>query len=125
MRRLLPRAGLVQRLANTLAFAAFLLILAFASGSASIASETIRIRPGFQQILERSGVSRLSVGNPEIVEAQPLPRDGGILVVGKRRGKPTLSCGKRVRGRCGTSKSDPERDRSSRMPGRSRAPFPA
>ncbi|HQT97715.1 MAG TPA: pilus assembly protein N-terminal domain-containing protein, partial [Thermodesulfobacteriota bacterium] len=59
--------------------AALSLILAFASGSASIASETIRIRPGFQQILERPGVSRLSVGNPEIIEAQPLPRDGGIL----------------------------------------------
>lgn len=69
------------------AFVALSLILAFASGSVSIASETIRIRPGFQQVLERTGVSRLSVGNPEIVEAQPLPRDGGILVVGKREGE--------------------------------------
>jgi pilus assembly protein CpaC len=82
MRRLLPRYGHC--------FAALFLILAFASGSASIASETIRIRPGFQQILERTGVSRLSVGNPEIVEAQPLPRDGGILVVGKKEGETDL-----------------------------------
>jgi pilus assembly protein CpaC len=66
------------------------LILVIASGSASTASETIRIRPGFQQILERTGVSRLSVGNPEIVEAQPLPRDGGILVVGKKEGETDL-----------------------------------
>ena len=82
MRRLLPRYGQ--------AFVALPLILAFASGSASLASETIRIRPGFQQILERTGVSRLSVGNPEIVEAQPLPRDGGILVVGKKEGETDL-----------------------------------
>jgi len=82
MRPLLPRSGR--------AFAALSMILAFASGSASIASEPIRIRPGFQQILERTGVSRLSVGNPEIIEAQPLPRDGGILVVGKREGETDL-----------------------------------
>ena len=68
-------------------FAAVFLILASASASESIASESIRIRPGFQKILERTGVSRLSVGNPEIVEAQPLPRDGGILVVGKKEGE--------------------------------------
>ena len=82
MRRLLPSSGG--------AFAALSLILAFASGTVSIASETIRIRPGFQQILERTGVSRLSVGNPEIVEAQPLARDGGILVVGKKEGETDL-----------------------------------
>ena len=82
MRRLLPGSGS--------AFAALSLILVFASGTVSIASETIRIRPGFQQILERTGVSRLSVGNPEIVEAQPLARDGGILVVGKKEGETDL-----------------------------------
>ena len=82
MRRLLP--------SSRGAFAALSLILAFASGTVSIASETIRIRPGFQQILERTGVSRLSVGNPEIVEAQPLTRDGGILVVGKKEGETDL-----------------------------------
>ena len=72
------------------AFAALFLILASASASESIAPESIRIRPGFQKILERTGVSRLSVGNPEIVEAQPLPRDGGILVVGKKEGETDL-----------------------------------
>lgn len=66
------------------------MILVFLSGPPSIASETIRIRPGFQRILERTGVSRLSVGNPEIIEAQPLPRDGGILVVGKMEGETDL-----------------------------------
>jgi len=70
--------------------AALSLLLALAPGSVSMASETIRIRPGFQRILERTGVSRLSVGNPEIVEAQPLPRDGGILVVGKKEGETDL-----------------------------------
>jgi len=82
MRRLLPR---VWR-----PVAALSLFLALATGSVSLASETIRIRPGFQQILERSGVTRLSVGNPEIIEAQPLPRDGGILVVGKKEGETDL-----------------------------------
>jgi pilus assembly protein CpaC len=82
MRHLLSHSGR--------AVAALSLLLAFASGSASLASETIRIRPGFQKILERHGVSRLSVGNPEIVEAQPLPRDGGILVVGKMEGETDL-----------------------------------
>jgi pilus assembly protein CpaC len=66
------------------------LILALASDAVSLASETIRIRPGFQQILERSSVSRLSVGNPDILEAQPLPRDEGILVVGKKEGETDL-----------------------------------
>ncbi len=70
--------------------AALSLLLVLAQGSVSLASETIRIRPGFQKILDRTGVSRLSVGNPEIVEAQPLPRDGGILVVGKKEGETDL-----------------------------------
>ena len=82
MRRLPPRTGP--------AIAALSLILAFAPGSASPGTETIRIRAGFQTILDRSGVSRLSVGDPEIVEAQPLPRDGGILVVGKKEGETDL-----------------------------------
>lgn len=82
MRCLLPRFGQ--------AIGTLFMILVFLSGPPSIASETIRIRPGFQRILERTGVSRLSVGNPEIIEAQPLPRDGGILVVGKMEGETDL-----------------------------------
>lgn len=82
MRPLPPRSGRIV--------AALSLLLVLAPGSVSLASETIRIRPGFQKILDRTGVSRLSVGNPEIVEAQPLPRDGGILVVGKKEGETDL-----------------------------------
>ena len=82
MIRLFPRAGRT--------IAALSLCLTLAPEAASLATETIRIRPGFQQILERSGVSRLSVGNPDILEAQPLPRDGGILVVGKKEGETDL-----------------------------------
>ncbi len=52
MRRLLPRFGRTM--------AALFLLLALEPGSVCLASETIRIRPGFQQILERSGVSRIS-----------------------------------------------------------------
>lgn len=82
MRPLPPRSGCIV--------AALSLLLVLAPGSVSLASETIRIRPGFQKILDRTGVSRLSVGNPEIVEAQPLSRDGGILVVGKKEGETDL-----------------------------------
>jgi Flp pilus assembly secretin CpaC len=81
MRRLLSHAGRA---------AAALSLFLMAPGTVSMASETIRIRPGFQQILERPDVSRLSVGNPEILEAQPLPRGGGILVVGKKEGETDL-----------------------------------
>jgi len=79
----------MSRLRSRIAASLFL-SLVLAPITASMASETIRIRPGFQQILERSGVSRLSVGNPEIVEAQPLPRGGGILIVGKKEGETDL-----------------------------------
>ena len=82
MRRFHSRGGQI--------IAALSLCLVMVPGSVTFAAETIRIRPGFQQILERPGVSRLSVGNPEIVEVQPLPRDGGVLVVGKKEGETDL-----------------------------------
>lgn len=82
MKYLLVRAG---RTIATLS-----LFLSLSPGSPSLAVETIRLRQGFQRILERPGVSRLSVGNPEIIEAQPLPRGEGILVVGKKEGETDL-----------------------------------
>ncbi len=56
----------------------------------SPAVEAIHVRPGFQKILDRKGVSRLSVGNPEILEAQPLTKGDGILIVGKKEGETDL-----------------------------------
>jgi pilus assembly protein CpaC len=56
----------------------------------SFAGETIHLRPGFQKILDRKGVSRISVGNPEVVEAQPLSKGDGILLVGKKEGETDL-----------------------------------
>jgi Flp pilus assembly secretin CpaC len=58
--------------------------------SAARCGETFRIRPGFQKVLDRQGVSRISVGNPEVLEAQSLPRGDGILVVGKKEGETDL-----------------------------------
>lgn len=55
-----------------------------------IFAESLTLRPGFQQILERTGVHRISIGNPEIIEARPLPGNGGILVVGKKEGETDL-----------------------------------
>lgn len=66
-----------------------LLLLAGTSGAARCA-DTLRLRPGFQHVLERPGVARIAVGNPEVIEAQPLPRGDGILVVGKKEGDTDL-----------------------------------
>jgi pilus assembly protein CpaC len=52
--------------------------------------ETIRLRPGFQHIIEFPDARRVSIGDPEIVEARPLPRNDGILVVGKKEGETDL-----------------------------------
>jgi len=52
--------------------------------------ETIRLRPGFQHIIEWQNARRVSIGNPEIIEARPLPRNDGILVVGKKEGETDL-----------------------------------
>lgn len=65
-----------------------LLIVMIISSPAS--ATTIRLRPGFQQILNYSNVTRISVGNPEIIEARPLLKNEGILVVGKREGETDL-----------------------------------
>ncbi|MBI5419155.1 MAG: pilus assembly protein N-terminal domain-containing protein [Deltaproteobacteria bacterium] len=70
-----------------------ILSLAFLAGMSLAETpdvETIRLRPGFQQILEQTGVSRISIGNPEIIEAQPLPKGDGIIVVGKKEGETDL-----------------------------------
>jgi pilus assembly protein CpaC len=52
--------------------------------------EPIKLRPGFQHIVEYPDVRRLSIGNPEIIEARPLPHKDGILVVGKKEGETDL-----------------------------------
>ena len=71
------------------AIAVCLALWFFSSGSPCVA-EVLRIRPGFQQILDIPGVTRISVGNPEIVEARPLTRRDGVLVVGKKEGDTDL-----------------------------------
>ena len=68
---------------------AVLLLFAGAFATA-LCAETLRIRPGFQHVIGRQGVSRISVGNPDVLEAQPLPRGEGILVVGKKEGETDL-----------------------------------
>ncbi|NJD62025.1 MAG: hypothetical protein FIA93_04810 [Deltaproteobacteria bacterium] len=52
--------------------------------------EPLHLRPGFQQILDYANVVRISVGNPEIVEARPLPKGEGVIVVGKKEGETDL-----------------------------------
>ncbi|GAB4371536.1 MAG: pilus assembly protein N-terminal domain-containing protein [Deltaproteobacteria bacterium] len=59
-------------------------------GSAALPAETITLRPGFQRILDHTEVRRISIGNPEILEASALPGKGGILLVGKREGSTDL-----------------------------------
>ena len=55
-----------------------------------ISAESLTLRPGFQEIIERTGIHRISIGNPEIIEARPLPGNAGILVVGKKEGNTDL-----------------------------------
>lgn len=53
-------------------------------------AESLELRPGFQRILEHSDVTHISVGNPEVLEARPLSRNAGVLVVGKKEGETDL-----------------------------------
>ncbi|MGZ9251782.1 MAG: type II and III secretion system protein family protein [Candidatus Deferrimicrobiaceae bacterium] len=57
---------------------------------AAVTGETIRLRPGFQHIIEFPEARRVSIGNPAIIEARPLPRKDGVLVVGKKEGETDL-----------------------------------
>lgn len=50
-------------------------------------ADPLQLRPGFQQILDYPDATRISVGNPEIIEARPLPKGAGIVVVGKKEGE--------------------------------------
>lgn len=67
-----------------LGFAAAILIAAPAGG------EPLHLRPGFQQILDHANVVRISIGDPEIIEARPLPKGEGVIVVGKKEGETDL-----------------------------------
>jgi pilus assembly protein CpaC len=51
---------------------------------------TIVLRPGFQRIIEHENVTRISIGDPEILEARSLPKNDGVLVVGKKEGETDL-----------------------------------
>jgi pilus assembly protein CpaC len=53
-------------------------------------ADTLLLRPGFQRILDHGAVTRIAVGNPEILEARPLPKGDGVLVVGKKVGETDL-----------------------------------
>jgi pilus assembly protein CpaC len=53
-------------------------------------AEPLQLRAGFQQILDHANVTRISIGNPGIIEARPLPKGDGILVVGKKEGETDL-----------------------------------
>jgi len=77
---------------NTSGFlpALFSAALACMHSCAAYGAEPLRVRPGFQQVLDLQGVTRVSVGNPEVLEAQPLPRGEGVLVVGKKEGETDL-----------------------------------
>ena len=68
----------------------FLIALLIGKAADSQTAEVLQLRPGFQKILELKNVSRISVGDPEILEAQALPRGDGILVVGKQEGETNL-----------------------------------
>lgn len=53
-------------------------------------ADPLQLRPGFQQILDHPGATRISIGNPNIIEARPLPMGAGVIVVGKMEGETDL-----------------------------------
>ena len=65
-------------------------MLAVLAVSATSHAGVLELRPGFQRIIEHENVTRISIGNPEIIEARPLPRSDGVLVVGKKEGETDL-----------------------------------
>lgn len=65
-------------------------LIAALSISVPSSAGTLQIRPGFQRILDHGNVTRISIGNPEIIEARPLPKSDGVLVVGKKEGETDL-----------------------------------
>ena len=77
---------------KTLRVLPVIFMIAFFLGQAAYSqtAEVLQLRPGFQKILEIKGVSRISIGDPAILEAQALPRGEGILVVGKQEGETNL-----------------------------------
>jgi Flp pilus assembly secretin CpaC len=58
--------------------------------AAPSSGEPLNLRPGFQQILHLENVLRISVGNPDVIEARPLPKGDGVIVVGKKEGETDL-----------------------------------
>jgi pilus assembly protein CpaC len=58
--------------------------------SAPSNADPLQLRRGFQQILDHAGVTRISIGNPDIIEARPLPKGDGVIVVGKKEGETDL-----------------------------------
>lgn len=55
-----------------------------------LAAEPLRLAPGAQEVLKLSGVTRVGVGDPEVVDVVPT-RSGELLLSGKRRGRTTLT----------------------------------
>ncbi|OGP76005.1 MAG: hypothetical protein A2Z40_00780 [Deltaproteobacteria bacterium RBG_19FT_COMBO_60_16] len=58
--------------------------------SAPSNADPLQLRRGFQQILDHAGVTRISIGNPDIIEARTLPKGDGVIVVGKKEGETDL-----------------------------------
>lgn len=50
----------------------------------------IRLQAGFQTVIDTVAVTRISTGNPDLIEARPLPGGSGVLVVGKKEGETDL-----------------------------------
>lgn len=78
------RTGKLARLTSVLGIIGTLLI------SVPSKADPLYLRPGFQQILDHPGATRISIGNPDIIEARPLPKGSGIIVVGKKEGETDL-----------------------------------
>ncbi len=54
------------------------------------AGATLRLQAGFQKVIESNGPTRISIGNPDLLEARPIPGGRGVLAVGKKSGETDL-----------------------------------
>ncbi len=55
-----------------------------------LAAEPLRLAPGAQEVLRVPGITRIGVGDPEVVDVTPT-RSGELVLSGKRRGRTTLT----------------------------------
>lgn len=56
----------------------------------ALTAEPVRLAPGTQEVIKVPGVSKIALGDPNVADITPV-KAGELLVLGKQRGKTTLT----------------------------------